>query len=185
MDNPYYLSIDIPESEEEKGVAASDLIQAAADILDAADVCSSGTVLGLDLAQRSELEDMNVKGDALPQENEVHLNTVLLSQVHTVKDPIELALKALQEKLTVPDDVEVGEVGGKTEKTKHYIRVHNELVNDYSHNPELISGAFPCLFPLGVTAEDVGTTGPLSRIQTRTLFLSKDRRFANNTQFLL
>ena len=46
MDNPYYISIDIPESEEEKGVAASDLIQAAGDILDAADVCSSGTVLG-------------------------------------------------------------------------------------------------------------------------------------------
>ena len=162
MDNPYYISIDIPESEEEKGVASSDLMQAAADILDAANVCSSGTVMGLDLAQRSELEDMNVKGDALSQENEVHLNTVLLSQVHTVKDPIELALKALQEKLTVPDYVEVGEVGGKTEKTKHYIRVHNELVNDYSHNPELISGAFSCLFPLRGTWSRMSVTRALT-----------------------
>ena len=48
MDNPYYVSIDIPVSEEEKGIAASDLLKAAADILDAADVCASGTVWSLD-----------------------------------------------------------------------------------------------------------------------------------------
>ena len=60
-----------------------------------------------------------------------------------------------------------------------------ELVSDYGHNPELISGAFPCLFPLGVTAKDVGTSGPLGKIQTRILFLHKDRRFANSRTFLL
>ena len=63
MDNPYYISIDIPESEEEKGIAALDLLKATADILEAADVCASGTVLSLDLAQRAELEDVNSASD--------------------------------------------------------------------------------------------------------------------------
>ena len=113
------------------------------------------------------------------------MNTVLLSQVHTVKDPIELALKSLQDKLTVVEELPIGEDVGSSENKKHYIRVHPELVSDYGHNPELISGAFPCLFPLGVTAKDVGTTGPLSKIQSRILFLHKDRRFANSRTFLL
>ena len=185
MDNPYYVSVDIPNSEEEKAIAASNLLKAASDILDAADVCTSGTVLNLDLAQRSELEDANVHSDEPSHENEVRLNSVLISQVHTVKDPIQLALKALQEKLTVVEEFEIEGVDGRSEKSKHYIKVHNKLVSDYSHNPELMSGAFPCLFPLGITAKDVGTTGPLTNIQTSTLFLNKDRRFANNRQFLL
>ena len=116
VENPYYISVNIPESEEEKGIAASNLLKATADILDAADVCSSGTVLSLDLAQRAELEDTNVTSDEPLQENEVRLNTVLLSQVHTVKDPIDLALKSLQEKLTVVKESEVGEVLGSSEK---------------------------------------------------------------------
>ena len=75
MDNPYYISIDIPESEEEKGIAASDLLKATADILDAADVCASGTVLSLDLAQRAELEVVNSASDETLQKDEVRLNT--------------------------------------------------------------------------------------------------------------
>ena len=185
MENPYYITVNIPEDDSEKGIAASDLLKTAADILDAADVCSSGTVLNLDMAQRAELEDMNVSLDEAPQKNEVRLNTVLLSQVHTVKDPIELALKSLQEKLTVVEELKIGEDVESSKNKKHYIKVRPELVSDYGHNPELISGAFPCLFPLGVTAKDVGTSGPLSQIQTRTLFLNKDRRFANSRTFLL
>ena len=60
--------------------------------------------MSLDLDQRSELEDVNSATDETLQKDEVRLNTVLLSQVHTVKDPIELALKTLQEKLTVVDE---------------------------------------------------------------------------------
>ena len=185
MENPYYITVNVPKDDSEKGIAASNLLKTAADILDAADVCSSGTVLGLDLAQRAELEDMNVSLDDNPQRNDVRLNTVLLSQAHTVKDPIELALKSLQDKLTVIEDLQTGEDVGSSEKKKHYIKVRPELVSDYGQNPELISGAFPCLFPLGVTAKDVGTSGPLSKIQTRVLFLHKDRRFANSRTFLL
>ena len=116
MENPYYITVKIPEDENEKGTAASNLLKTAADILDAADVCSSGTVLGLDMAQRAELEDTNVSLDENLHENEVRLNTVLLSQVHTVKNPIELALKSLQEKLTVVEELKIGEDVGSSKK---------------------------------------------------------------------
>ena len=88
MDNPYYVSVNIPNSEEEKAIAATNLLKAASDILDAADVCTSGTVLSLDLAQRAELEDANVNSDEPSHANEVRVNSVLISQIHTVKDPI-------------------------------------------------------------------------------------------------
>ena len=69
--------------------------------------------------------------------------------------------------------------------TKHIIKVRSELLSDYGKNPELISGAFPCLFPLGLTAQEAGGTGPLSRVQMRTLLLSNDRRFSEDNTFLL
>ena len=68
---------------------------------------------------------------------------------------------------------------------KHLIRVRSELLCDYGKNPELIFGAFPCLFPLGLTAENAGGTGLLSKVQMRTLLLSNDRRFAEDKTFLL
>ena len=185
VDNPYYISIDIPENEEENGIASSNLLKATADILDMADICASGTVLSLDLAQRAELEDVNSASDETLQKDEVRLNTVLLSQVHTIKDTIELALKTSQEKLTVVDESEVEGLVEESKKKKHYIKVHNELVSDHGNNPALMSVAFPCLFPLGVTAKDVGTTGSPNSLQIRTLFLSKERGFANNRQFVV
>ena len=63
--------------------------------------------------------------------------------------------------------------------------MRSELLNDYEKNPEIISGAFPCLFPLGLTAEGAGGTGPLSKVQMRTLLLSNERRFAEDNSFLL
>ena len=63
--------------------------------------------------------------------------------------------------------------------------MRSELLCDYSRNPDLISGAFPCLFPLGLTAKDAGGTGLLSKVQMRTLLLNNDRRFAQDRTFLL
>ena len=68
------------------------------------------------MAQRAELEDMNVSLDEAPQKDNVRLDTVLLSQVHTVKDPIELALKSLQEKLTFVEELKIVEDMESTEK---------------------------------------------------------------------
>ena len=123
VENPYYINVNIPEDNSEKGIAAADLLKTAEDILEAADVCTSGTVLGLDMAQRVELEDMNVSLDDTLPKDDVRLNTVLLSQVHTVKDPIELALKSLQDKLTVVEELKIGEDVGSSENKKHYIKL--------------------------------------------------------------
>ena len=147
MENPYYITVNIPEDDNEKSSAASDLLKTAADILDAADVCSSGTVLGLDMAQRAELEDMNVSLDDTLQKNEVRLNTVLLTQAHTVKDPIQLALKSLQEKLTVVEELKIGEDVRSSKKQKHYIKVRPELVSDYGKKSRINIWRIPLFIP--------------------------------------
>ena len=68
---------------------------------------------------------------------------------------------------------------------KHFVKVQSQLLCDYDKNPELLSGAFPCLFPLGLTATEAGGTGLLNKVQMRTLLLNNDRRFAEDKTFLL
>jgi len=64
------------------------------------------------------------------------------------------------------------------------INIRDKLLNKYSNNHVLLSGAFPTWFPLGLTAESIGGGGPLSKKLVRKLMLFYDRRFANNAQFV-
>ena len=66
---------------------------------------------------------------------------------------------------------------------KHTVLFHSKPRNDYNANPELLSKSFPTLFPLGVTEKDLGSSGPLSAVQRKTLLLFYDRRFATNLNF--
>ena len=199
VENPYYVNINIPDTEEKRGIAARKLLGDVAEVYDAGDVCGSATVLQLAKAQRSELEDSNSGVDDEQVCDDVRMDTVLISQVHTVRNPIELAFESLHtalqsqsegtdEKKFAADEYHGSKTNAPAEaanKAKHLIRVRSELLCDYGQNPELISGAFPCLFPLGLTAEDAGGTGLLSKAQVRTLLLSNDRRFAEDKTFLL
>ena len=199
VENPYYVNINIPDTEEKRGIAGRKLLGDVAEVYDAGDVCGSATVLQLAKAQRSELEDSKSGVDDEQVCDDVRMDTVLISQVHTVRNPIELAFESLHTALqsqnegTDEKNFDVDECHGSKSnapaeaavKAKHLIRVRSELLCDYGKNPELISGAFPCLFPLGLTAEDAGGTGLLSKVHLRTLLLSNDRRFAENKTFLL
>ena len=198
VENPYYVNINIPDTEEKRGIAARKLLVDVAEVYDAGDVCGSATVLQLAKAQRSELEDSKSGVDDEQVCDDVRMDTVLISQVHTVRNPIELAFESLHtalqsqsegtdEKTFAADECH-GSRSNAAEaanRAKHLIRVRSELLCDYGQNPELISGAFPCLFPLGLTAEDAGGTGLLSKVQLRTLLLNNDRRFAEDRTFLL
>ena len=90
IENPYYINIDIPDTEEKIGNAAQNLLQHRAEVIDCADICNIGTVLSLDKAQRSAFDDA-VTGVA---EEEVgvgiKVDTVILSQVHILRNPIDL-----------------------------------------------------------------------------------------------
>ena len=58
--------------------------------------------------------------------------------------------------------------------------------NEYEENHLIISGAFPTLFPLGLTAETFRTTGPPNRTVVKQLMSFYDGRFARceSLQFL-
>ena len=199
VENPYYINIDIPDTQEERGKSAKNMLQHRAEVIDCADICSSATVIGLDRAQRSELEDSVSGFNEEDVPGGIKVDTVLLSQVHTVRNPLDLALLSLKERMqshiqhdavhNIPNDqssdVKSDGPTGDPNPAKHFIKVRSELLSDYGKNPELISGAFPCLFPLGLTAVEAGTTGPLNKVQMRTLLLSNERRFAEDNSFLL
>ena len=189
VENPYYVNVDIPDTEEKIKIAATILLEDTNELLDAGDVCNSATVLNLDNAQRSELEDLQSGVDDEVVADSIRMDTVLLSQVHTVKNPIDLAFESLRETLHNQEEStgqpNIPTAAGAKKPMKHFIKVRSELLCDYGKNPELISGAFPCLFPLGLTAAEAGGTGLLSKVQMRTLLLNNDRRFAEDKTFLL
>ena len=78
------------------------------------------------------------------------------------------------------------EMDGKKGKTDNTIKIqlHNQLLNEYQENHELLSKCFPTLFPLGVSENDLGGGAPMSSIQRKTLLLFYDRRFAKNHNFI-
>ena len=87
VENPYYVNIDIPRTEEMKGIASRNMLQQVAEVIESADVCDSAAVLGLDRAQRSELEDSVSGVDESTVDKSIRVDTVLLSQVNTVRNP--------------------------------------------------------------------------------------------------
>ena len=64
------------------------------------------------------------------------------------------------------------------------IQIHSKPLNEYTENHALLSKCFPTLFPLGLSADDLGGRGPMSPIQRKTLMLFYDRRFATNQNFV-
>ena len=72
----------------------------------------------------------------------------------------------------------------KSASNKWKIHVHNELLNEYLDNHELLSKCFPTLYPLGLSVQDLGGSGPLSAVQRKTQLLFYDRRFATNRNFI-
>ena len=193
------MNIDIPDTEEKKGIASGNMLKHIAEVIESADVCDSAAVLGLDKAQRSELEDYVSGVDEETVGEGIRLDTVLSSQVHTVRNLLDLSLEALQNTMQSPSENEAKQniytvansdresqaPADDVNPAKHFIKVRSELLSDYGNNPELISGAFPCLFPLRLTAEEAGGTGPLNKFQMRTFLLSNEKRFAEVKSFLL
>jgi len=64
------------------------------------------------------------------------------------------------------------------------VRLRSVPVNEYTGNDTLLAGAFPALFPLGLTADMLGGAGPLRPDVVRRLLTFYDPRFARDKQFL-
>ena len=64
------------------------------------------------------------------------------------------------------------------------VQIKDNALNEYTKNPELLHFAFPLLFPLGVTARQIRTTGLMHQSTIRRLLCSADGRFARAKTFL-
>ena len=68
--------------------------------------------------------------------------------------------------------------------TKIRVGVGTEPINEFDSNPALLGGAFPHLFPLGLTDVHLGGKGTISNSAALRLFHFYDQRFSVSTQFL-
>jgi len=64
------------------------------------------------------------------------------------------------------------------------IRIKDKPLNEYSNNPEILHLAFPLLFPLGITARQIGSSGLLRQRTVRRLLCSANGRFARSKSLL-
>ena len=111
--------------------------------------------------------------------SDAHMQGVMLAKSSGFSDISSLLLSALQKKLGSAND------SSDDEKEKLLkISLSNDAVNEFADNPRILSCAFPWLFPLGVTEEELGEPGTVSEGVVRRLFCSYDNRFAISTQFL-
>ena len=117
-----------------------------------------------------------------------YLNCQTLSENNTApaapnQDKNEIKKQVRDQEDNSENDVGINKYYSE-ENPKLKIHLHNQLMNEYTENPALISKCFPTLFPLGITRKDVRGSGPLSPIQRRTLLLFYDRRFSQNQNFI-
>ena len=104
------------------------------------------------------------------------------------QDDVEKTLDEKQNNLALSSEKttqnEIQEANKDGLKNNWKIHLHNELLNEYQENQLLLSKCFPTLFPLGISVDDLGGSGPMSAILRRTLLLFYDRRFATNQHFI-
>ena len=194
VDNKNYEDIKIPSANQvEKTVGM--LNQQIRHILDTAIESDSLIAERLATNQRYEVEDSNA-GLCPDGYKGVIIRGVMLTDAPQADNPISMVLKSLKKKIdnakestkvqSRKDAIEtykVSQISSKKSKPLHKVYIRDCLINEYRDNPELIGGAFADLFPLGLTKDDLGSSGTLPARMVKTWFLSRDRRFAKHRAF--
>ena len=162
------------------------MLQHRAEVIDCADICNIGTVLSLDKAQRSAFDDA-VTGVA---EEEVgvgiKVDTVILSQVHILRNPIDLQ-KAANHNIRTAQSSDIKSDSPTDDPNSQRILLkwpHNFLGTLGKTQNWFLVHSFAFSF-LGLTAEEAGGTGQLRKLQMQTLASSNERRSAEDKLFLL
>ena len=168
--SPLHQNILFPKSDEEIAEARAYLKKAVADILKNAECSESALVEKMAARNRASVQDE--KDDLDSQIDGEHLTDVLLSAAPESGEPMHEVLKNLQGHLPSPaDDEKIN--------SDLPITVRNEMMNEYEANHTILAGAFPHIFPFGLT-EDVFGTATVSTKLRRTWMLFKDRRCAQD-----
>ena len=138
-----------PKSDEQLSEARKFLSNAVDEILSKAECSSSALVDKLAARNRANVQDQ--LDDLDSHIDGEHLTDVLLSAApETNGEPMLEVLKTLQGHLPSPAEDEKMD-------TDLPITVRNEMINEYEANNTILSGAFPHLFPFGLTEEVMGT----------------------------
>ena len=81
------------------------------------------------------------------------------------------------------DGDQAGSMGGLNVPTKREVKVYGSPIKDFYNLPDVLSKAFPYLFPLGVTERHLGSMSKLTNRVKRRWFKFYDPRFQETPEF--
>ena len=159
VDNPHFRDVKIlPQSE------AEEMLKRSVDmILEKAFDTTSGTINKLMDQTRAELCD---EEDHLNQhmDEACVIRNALITREPQTEEPMHAILKQIQQKLTSTSSL-------PQKNSKIHKVLHADLLNEYTENHNLLSAAFPHIFPFGLTKDVMGiSTVPKSLRETWMLF---------------
>ena len=172
--HPDYQDVNLPESEETKAVYRAQLEASVDEIIENASYSESRTVEYLSEITRAAVSDDR---DGLNNEmTGTETRTVFLADEAGTDAPMKHVFREIAEKMKASAEEAEEEIESECQVKR---TVKGKAVNDYSANHELLSGAFPFLFPFGITAEDI-TKKTLPKQLTRCWLELYDARFAQD-----
>ena len=98
--------------------------------------------------------------------NDGHIQSIMITRQCGLKDPDQFVLSNLQTKL-----------GLKASELAR-ITIPKFPLNKFEENHKILSGAFPIVFPCGVTDKELGTSGQVPCLVSERLLCCVDFRFA-------
>ena len=127
-------------------------------------------------------ESSGIARQAMPADS--HVQSVMLANSSGYTDLSGLLLTAIQRKVVVSKDDDDEGDDGADEGQRLKATLSSEPACEFTNNHTILSLAFPYLFPLGVTADELGGANTVSKRVVQRLLCSYDDRFATSAQFL-
>ena len=173
--HPLYKDVVIPETTAEKQTAQAD-IDKQVDVIIKASLTTDSTVTNLiELSHTDDISRAKLHFDAEANPDHiVNLGSSLVTSLPGLKETKTLMFRSLQEQLYGADEQK------PTPPPEHNITFEGTLVNEMENNPESISGAFPWLFPYGLDAARLESTGSVRKLVVRSWMRFYDKRFSRS-----
>ena len=173
--HPLYTDVDIPESAQDVAHTQKIMDDQVDEILNNATISDSSFIQSVELTNTCDITKPKVDGSKSDRIF-FNLGSSVVAPLPNPEDTAKLLLNGLQKKIVVADEAP------RTEHSPHKIKFPSTLANEFQSNPDILSGAFPWLFPYGLTKTRLCGSGTVKPILVKTLMQFYDKRFSRETK---
>ncbi len=176
--NPQYKNVIIPKDEIEEKKAQDMLNDSVEEICKTAHCVASAKINSLMSHVRAEIED-ELHGLNENIENEACvIRDSYITNENIENEPMDAVMDQINDTIHASKTLNEKKNVGKFTKT-----VTSDVFCEYTSNHQILNGAFPCLYPMPLTADVMGTANVPSILQ-KTWMLFYDKRFSRDVNLL-